>query len=222
MDQSFKIAKVEAEQEHQLKQTNLVRRALPFTSWPEAQLWQEFRTGNQQAFDYIFEKYIRLLYSYGHKLTAKATLVEDCIQDLFVELWEKKHLLSSTNSIKYYLFKSLRRKLIRALEKERHVLGQVAFQEDYPFDITFSHEAQLISNQITEAQYQGLTEALTTLSKRQKEVIYLRYFSNLSYEEVAAIMGLNLNSTYKIVSKAIHTLKQHLRLPVALLLLFLG
>jgi len=212
---------VEAEQEYQLKQANSDQGALVYASWPEIQLWQEFRSGNPQAFDYIFEQYIRLLYSYGHKFTAKSAIVEDCIQDLFIELWEKKHLLSATNSIKYYLFKSLRRKLTRSLEKEKHILGQVALEDDYQFNITFSHETQLISNQITEEQHKGLTEALAMLSKRQKEVIYLRYFSNLSYEEVASIMGLNLNSTYKIVSKAIHALKQHLRLTVAILLLLL-
>ena len=211
-----------AEQEHKLKHINFVSEAfLPVAGLSEMQLWQEFKAGNQPAFDYIFAQYIRLLYSYGHKFTPKAAMVEDCIQDLFIELWEKKHLLSDTNSIKYYLFKSLRRKLTRALEKEKHILGQVALEEDYYFEIIFSHETQLITNQITEEQHNSLTEALAILSKRQKEVIYLRYFNNLSYEEVASIMGLNLNSTYKIVSKAIHTLKQYLKLPVAILLLLL-
>lgn len=213
---------MEAERGDKIKQfTSVSKMSLPVGYISESQLWQAFRSGNKQAFDYIFENYIRLLYSYGHKLTAKSAVVEDCIQDLFIELWEKKHLLGDTNSIKYYLFKSLRRKLIRAVEKEKHVLGQTTGDITYNFNITFSHETQLIENQITEEQHKNLTDALATLSKRQKEVIYLRYFSNLSYEEVASIMGLNLNSTYKIVSKAIHTLKQQLRLPVIMLLFLL-
>ena len=213
---------MEAERGDKIKQfTSVSNTSLPIGYISEFQLWQAFRSGNKQAFDYIFEHYIRLLYSYGHKLTAKSAMTEDCIQDLFIELWEKKHLLGDTTSIKYYLFKSLRRKLIRAIEKEKHILGETPVKEAYQFNITFSYEAELIANQISEEQHKCLTDALATLSKRQKEVIYLRYYSNLSYEEVASIMGLNLNSTYKIVSKAIHTLKQQLRLPAVMLLFLL-
>ena len=57
---------------------------------PEAEreqlVWSALRLGNRKALDFIFEKYIRLLYAYGNKISKDYALIEDCIQDLFVEL----------------------------------------------------------------------------------------------------------------------------------------
>ncbi len=59
----------------------------------------------------LYKSHIEILYRYGHKLTTDTQLVEDSIQDMFIELWNSRKRLSDTDSIKYYLFRILRRKI---------------------------------------------------------------------------------------------------------------
>jgi RNA polymerase sigma factor (sigma-70 family) len=172
----------------------------------EVMLWNEFREGNLEAFTKLYRKYLRPLYNYGKKFSANKAFVEDCIQDLFVELWKNKAQLNATQSPKYYLFKSLRRKIFRELSGNKLLVE--AITEEYNFEITLSAETNLIYTQQLFEQQQHLQKALETLTKRQREAIFLRFYENLSYEEVASIMSLELRSVYNLISKAIDSLKR--------------
>ena len=88
----------------------------------DAVVWNAFKSGDRKALDYIFNKYVKLLYAYGGKITKDQDLVEDCIQDLFVELWQRRHSLSEVTHIKYYLLKSLRRRVARKLSSDKGVV----------------------------------------------------------------------------------------------------
>src|SRR6186713_841419 len=79
------------------------------TGMPQAEIdavvWAALQQGHRKALDYIFEKHTRLLYAYGARITGDVLLVEDCIQDIFVELWNRHERLSATDNIKFYLLK---------------------------------------------------------------------------------------------------------------------
>src|ERR1044072_6476462 len=81
-------------------------------------LWNSFRGGDEQALATIFDRYIKRLHNYGLKILNDRDLVKAAVQDLFIELWKNHSNLGETNSIKFYLYKSLRRKLIRIKIKE--------------------------------------------------------------------------------------------------------
>jgi RNA polymerase sigma-70 factor (ECF subfamily) len=51
----------------------------------DPELWNAFRQGDEQAFAQIYRNYVKVLYRYGLKITPDTSLIEDCIQDLFVE-----------------------------------------------------------------------------------------------------------------------------------------
>ena len=56
--------------------------------WQE--VWSRFRSGDQDAFSEIYQKFIDALFAYGCKMTRDRELVKDCIQDIFIDL----HLLN--------------------------------------------------------------------------------------------------------------------------------
>lgn len=174
----------------------------------DTSLWEAFKGGNEEAFKYIYDTKVYALYSYGHRITSDNGLVEDCIQDLFADLWEKKDRLSSTNSIKFYLFKALRRRLLRRLTQENRTKTDT-FPED--FQITLSQEAWLIAQQISKARLERLSQAMEKLSKRQKEIIYLKYYENLSFEEISATMAISVEATYNTLYKAIKSLRNSMK-----------
>jgi RNA polymerase sigma factor (sigma-70 family) len=187
----------------------------------ETILWNNFCSGDLKAFTCIYSTYLRPLYSYGRKFSKDTAFIEDCIQDLFVELWKNRKQLGATNSAKYYLYKSLRRKIFRQMaEANKHM--PEALMENYTFEMELSIETDLVSNQLMLEQKQLLEKSLQNLTKRQREAIYLRFYENLSYEEVASIMSLELRSVYNLISKSIDTLKHTTPQAFFLLLLFLS
>ena len=115
-------------------------------------LWQAFRAGRQEAFEAIYQKYVRTLYNYGYNLTRNAAVVEDAIQDLFVYLHEHRSTLGQTDNIKYYLLRSLRRLLAKnATRKEQSGSEEYLFadaifvSDDNPFSF-IEQEAQALQH----------------------------------------------------------------------------
>jgi RNA polymerase sigma factor (sigma-70 family) len=185
--------------------------------WEEDRnLWHAFKEGNYAAFTQIYRQHVQALFNFGSKITPDRNLVEDAVHDLFVEIWKNRATLGEVNSVKYYLFKALKRKIIRTLSKKTpHSIA-----EDYHFEIVFSHEFALINDQINEEQGKKLANALKDLSDRQREAIFLRFYDGLSYEEIASVMSVTIKTAYNFVYMALSQLRQSLThtFPVLLLL----
>jgi RNA polymerase sigma factor (sigma-70 family) len=178
----------------------------------DAVVWAALQQGHRKALDYIFEKHIRLLYAYGARITADVLLVEDCIQDIFVELWKRHERLSATDSIKFYLLKCLRRNIERKLavgerERARHVHAAEYMDGHYA-----SAESQLIELQTMSEQQQQLSRALKKLSQRQREAVYLKFYEKMPYEQLAEVLHIDLKSTYKLIGKAVESLRKLIKL----------
>lgn len=180
-------------------------------------LWNAFKKGDYAAFTQIYKQHVQPLYNFGSKITSDHALVEDCIHDLFVELWKNRHNLSEVNTIKYYLFKALKRKIVRSVGKKSvpHSLF-----DDYNFEFVFSHEFALITSQISQQQEKNLAAALSNLSDRQREAIFLRFYEGFSYEEIASVMAITVKTAYNFVYMALSELRRNLvhLMPVLLLL----
>jgi RNA polymerase sigma factor (sigma-70 family) len=170
----------------------------------DALLWKEFLHGDIIAYEQIYRTYLPTLYNYGCKICPEESLVLDSIQELFITLLETRTKLSETNSIKFYLLKSLKTTLIRTLEKQKKRKdkeNKAGFEVSFYFDENFD-------NNIDEGQIEKLKQALESLSPRQKEAITLRFYDNLSFEEIGEIMNIEVSSVYKILYKAIDNLHQ--------------
>ncbi len=186
----------------------------------DAEVWQEFKEGNREAYAHIYAVFAPVLYNYGYKIVQDQTLVEDCIQDLFEHLLKSRRNLGNTDSIKFYLFKALRREIIGKLNRSHR--GPATAPEDAlpDFQVTFSCETDLVEAESARERQESLARALNHLPARQKEAVFLRFYDNLSYEQIAAIMGIDTHSAYKTIYKAIASLQKKVawELIVALLL----
>ncbi len=172
-------------------------------------VWSAFKSGDRRAFNFIFQKYVKLLYAYGARITPDQNLVEDCIQDLFVELWQKRQVLSEVVSVKFYLLKSLRRRVIRRLSAEKGIIAREPDEIERHQELDFSVEFKMIEEQMALEQHDTLLKALSLLTRRQREAIHLKFYEKISYEELAEIMNLEIKSAYNLVGKAIDTLRKH-------------
>ena len=177
-------------------------------------LWESFREGDREAFATLFRTHYEQLFRYGTKFTTNAGILEDCIQELFIELWQAK-TRTQVVSVRAYLLKSLKYKLLKAYRKNRET---VPLSEDEG-SFEWSHESMLIAGEEDLEKKQRITNALAGLTSRQKEIIYLKYYQNLSYEEVSEIMNINYQVARNLLYQAIKSLRN--RLPGPLQIIFL-
>lgn len=176
----------------------------------DAVVWRLFKSGNESAFIKIYENNFDRLFAYGLRITKDRDLVKDAIQDLFIELRKGRNNLGNTDNIKFYLFKSLKRKIIKESGKWYANLEDI--NDNYFFAFHFSHEQHLINRQIDEEQALKLDAAVKKLSPRKKEVIYYFFYEGLSYQQIQEIMGLeNIKSARNLIYKALDFLREVLK-----------
>ena len=191
----------------------------------DTQIWDDFLMGSKNAYSFMYEKYARVLYNYGYKIAQDRQLTEDCLQDLFLTILETRERLSHTDSIKFYLMRSLRRDIVRKLTGKHRQAGPGAAgyrpldDHDVDFRVEFQYEPTWLDSQISRERSETILRELNQLPARQKEALFLKFFDNLSYEEIAGIMGIETTSAYKVIYKAIAALQK--RMPVDLLAVLL-
>jgi RNA polymerase sigma factor (sigma-70 family) len=167
-------------------------------------LWEAFRKGDSESFGLLFRKYYEPLFQYGSKLTRDEELLEDCIQELFTELWQNKSQ-TEVLFVKAYLFKSLKYKIFRHLQKKS--AGRASEDlNDSLFEL--SHETFLVSKEENDERSARIIEAMNQLTNRQKEIIYLKLYQELSYEEVNEIMNINYQVARNLFSQSIKSLRK--------------
>ncbi len=170
------------------------------------QLWERFRTGDKEAFGQLALYYYQLLYNYGLKLHRDEDLICDCIQELYLELWERRSFLSGTDFVKTYLLKALRNKII----KESVRLKRFKEPQDLPFQSTShaSAESDIVLKEEEAEQVNQLNSYLDKLSKRQQEIVYLRFYQDLGFDEISEVMGLSRQSVANLLHRTLKKLRE--------------
>lgn len=192
----------------------------------DQELWERIRQGDEKAFTSIFDRYHVTLYNYGRKLCYDSALVEDAVQDVFMDLWRlRKSLTPNISSIKFYLYRSLRRRIhlatIRALpftELSTLTGSKTPFIRDDSESILMELESSsLLTRQ--------LNSLLSQLPARQVEAITLRYFDEFSFAETALIMGVSEKSVRNFIYRGLVFLREYresILVSVSTLILFIS
>jgi len=171
-------------------------------------IWAEFKKGNKKALEIIYKDYYSPLYNYGMKFHRDHNLVKDLIHELFVELIESGTKLSDTDNISFYLLRALRNKMIK--QQLLNVKFTNTLNDNNDFDLVESIENQLIKTETEELLKKRIICAVKKLSDRQQEIIYLRFYCNLSYTEIAKLFNTNIQSCRNLLNRAISSLKDEL------------
>lgn len=168
-------------------------------------LWRSLAKGNNLGFSSLYNRYANSLFNYGMHLCYNRELVKDCIQELFTWLWRKRSELREVDSVKYYLFKSFRNILIKAINKDRKFTEEP--DENQFLEQSASKEDELIAKDSENSQKARITSALGKITKRQREIVVLRFFNEMSYAEISAMMGISTASAHNLLSKALQAMK---------------
>ena len=175
----------------------------------DQELWEGIRRSDEKAFTQTFDRYHATLFNYGCKLSGDFGLVEDAVQDVFIDIWRlRKNLTPAISSIKFYLYRSLRRRIhlgaIKALPiKELSVLTGA----EIPF-IRDNSESMLMERESSTLLTERLNSLLSQLPARQVEAITLRYYDEFSFAETAQIMGVSEKSVRNFIYRGLVFLRE--------------
>ena len=167
----------------------------------EKESWREIEQGDIAAYSATYVFYYRKMYNYGRKFTDDTALIEDAIQAVFITLWNNRGKLASIHSPRSYLFYSFRNYIL----KEKKKLQKPFFRSE---ENEFSIDNFIVDREANAEISQGLKKALSGLTTRQREAVYLRFYEVLSYEETAEVMHISVKATYRLIARSLLRLKE--------------
>lgn len=173
--------------------------------------WEQMRAGDKQALFELYNNMYFHLIRFGLKINADDELVKDCVNQIFLNLWDKRARLTAVDNVKSYLMTSLRRCMLDQLayeDKMTHAVNQMGAEEEWA---ELSYEEIMIRLQQDDELKQKLQQAIKQLTPRQMELIQMKFFEGLTYEQIAERTAQTVKTAYNTIYDAIKTLKKLLK-----------
>ncbi|WP_317192648.1 RNA polymerase sigma factor [Flavobacterium geliluteum] len=198
------------------------RQILKKIAFDDNTLWTNLKAGDEKSFSLLFQRYYTNLISYGNSLSPLQEKVQDCVQDVFTDIWVYRDSLQDSVVVKAYLLASVRKRIARLFERD-HIFRKATSTDSIEFLFDFSVEHTLIDDEITAERVLQLNKSLNDLPPRQKEALYLRYHQGLSVEQIAELLNLNYQSANNLLHRGLLSLRKEFKGNLAsIIVLFSG
>ena len=171
---------------------------------PDIDIWSSFKQGDKDAFDELFRRYYPMLTLYGSRICQDKEVLEDNIHDLFIELWQSNST-TEVQSVKAYFLKAIKYKLYKHFRKTVPSANSGTVDEGIGFVV--SHDHFIVEQEKQAETVRSITEAVNRLPNRQKEIIYLKIYHSLKYEEISEVMNINYQAARNLFSQSIKNLR---------------
>ena len=161
-----------------------------------------------EAFSGIYKLFYNRLLRYGSIIHPETELVEDVIQDLFIWIFQHPEKIENVKNFEIYLFQSLKRNLLTHLkrqERSRHIFREFVNPKNVFNENT---EERIIQQEIVYLRKEWLHHQLHNLPAKLKEVIYLRYYEGLSYEEITELLSTSNQVVRNYIYRALNQLRE--------------
>ena len=175
---------------------------------PDQLLWDAFKKGDERAFVRIYKSYAKMLFHYGCKFTPDKEMVRDCLHDFFIYLRNNKAGFGDISSIKQYLFKAFRRRVVHYLKQVANQPTVTELSDFSKYAVEQSFESVYINQQIKAERLEKLNNALKALDQKERIAIYYFYYQGLSYEQIAAIFKFShVSSARRVMYRGLRQLR---------------
>ncbi len=172
-----------------------------------SELWTSFiKDHKKEAFTILYKRQYGKLYAYSISLGIGIEETKDLIQDLFIKLYTQPSLIKDVDTMDSFLFVSIRNRAINWIKRSKR--EQILPQKE-SFEFNYAIELTDIEDEEDRKDIQKkINKIMSSLTPRQKEIIYLRFLHQMDYNEIAKIMGLSeqaaRNLTHRAIKKAQH------------------
>ena len=171
------------------------------------QLMTAFCAGNDNVFAELYDMYVNMLFNYGIKLTNDQELLKDCIHDVFVKVYCKRHDKYAINNLGSYLLISLKNRLLD--EFRRYTFSTPNEIESYEY----RHAAEDVERDYMTQEHSLMQSAkvahlMKNLTRRQRQAITLYYLEERKYDEICDIMKMNYHSVRNLMHRGMLKLRE--------------
>lgn len=179
-----------------------------FVDKADSEIWHEFVKGDDDAFVFIYNKYINKLLRFGIQFAPRET-VKDAIQDLFLH-FKKSKKNKPISKISPYLYKALYRIIKAKMDASKRATDSYDEMKEIKYwQIELATDTKLIAFEQQKEQSHKLNKSLNQLSVKQRQAMLLYYYEGLTHEEIKDIMGLsNKSSVRKLIHRGLDSLKK--------------
>lgn len=186
---------------------------------PEKIQIEHSREDDNSAFDHLYNDYIDVLLSYGTGLGFNREVLKDAIQDVFYKLYINRASIKQIKNIKYYLFRSLKNRLLDILKT--NVQTSDIADHEYDFVIQMNIDEELIGKEDQVIVQNKVNALLEVLTSRQREAIFLRFIQEMEYEEIGELLDMTPQATRKLIFRAMERMRKQ-NLPLLILLIMMA
>ncbi len=173
-------------------------------------LWAKLKNGNVDALGDLYDLFIDDLFCYGIQFSNDKNHIMDSIHDLFLNLYKYRKKLASTDNVKYYLFRSLKNQILKKPKDRFLPLPFESNESLHRNNYVTSIEDQIIADEYSIERTYNLSCAMNSLSKKQRQSLFLRFTEGMHYEEIAETMNVTVQTSRTIIYRAIKVLRKNL------------
>ncbi|TKG94989.1 sigma-70 family RNA polymerase sigma factor [Puteibacter caeruleilacunae] len=173
----------------------------------DSEQWKALKRGDKNALSVLFNNYYQFLFNYGYQMIQDRDLVKDAIQELFYSIWSRRERLGDVVYVKSYLLMSLRRQLLllKQLEKSSDV---DSYSDEEAEMFVFEEEQFMDNEEISSILKQQLISTINQLTTKQRELVFLRFYQELSYKQIAELLSINEQSVKNNMQRIIKKMRE--------------
>ncbi|MBI4295018.1 MAG: RNA polymerase sigma factor [Chloroflexi bacterium] len=158
------------------------------------------QNGDREAFRHLVERYKDVLYGTAYLMTGDTTVAEDQVQEAFILAWRGLRHFQTGRPLKPWLVRILVNKVL-SHRRQSHPAA-MSLPEEQPGDGAAAEFAEDI------ARRDQVKQALDRLSAEHRQVVMLKYFSELTVAEMSSVLGCREGTVKSRLHRALEQLRQ--------------
>ncbi len=174
-------------------------------------LTEKWQTGDMAAFETLYRQYEKLVYRTAYLITGNKEAAEVALQEVFISVWKSRHTYDPN---KGKLTTWLHRITVNqcAGKKPQQAPAAISLEGKGIDPPEMKHTAQPEEIAITKMEYERLLKAMEVLDTKHRSVLVLRYFNDLSYQEIAETLEIPLGTVKSRLNQSLKYLREQMKM----------
>ncbi|MDN3582786.1 RNA polymerase sigma-70 factor [Mucilaginibacter flavus] len=173
--------------------------AKEYQMWPDAKLLDLLRLDDREAFEILYNKYSAKLFHAAYNLFRDSDVCDDLVQELFIDLWTKRHQLNIA-SLEAYLKVAIRHRVIYYIRTKKATLDLEVVDELIE---KYTADSKLLQNDIS----QLLETNVAQLPEKCRQIFTLSRKEYLSNKEIASRLNISIKTVENQMTIALRYLR---------------
>ena len=165
---------------------------------------------DNDAFEALFREHYASLATFALRYLRDRSIAEELVQDLFADLWARRATWTPrAGSERAYLLAAVRNRALNL--RKRQALERDWERDEAAADVRELHPHPVQSDHLQTAELQQqVNAALESLPERCRLVMHLRWREQLSYAEIAEVMGISVKGVENQLARGLERLRETL------------